>query len=752
MTVNVVRGSRLPGLFLAAGAFVTTLGLSVVSGHLAAQTSLADPSLNAVLYLVEDSTLELFPSDEFGNVVGDASERVPVLAGVNNIEIPLSDPTFMSSFLQRLDPCECDTPVAISRLSLSAPFLEEQVPVSSWVFAGDIQGTRNEGTVLILRAAPGFLDPQVILYMDVDEFSDRAEQRAFWIVFIGTFALVGGIFLTMARWTNVRRDPASQRYTAPRRSLRPVGVPVLVLSGSSVLLMVGLVLQFSGAWSSGVTMDEPLHLEHLRHFFETGVYSSSAYGPATSLLGHFANVARGVETWGTVVATAEAYSVRHLTVAGLGALGVSAVAIISRVLLGSWQWAVVGAAMLVSIPLWVGHSMFNIKDIALAAGYTMVTGALVLAVSQVWTLRARISLGLLFLIAGCLVAIGTRPASAALVAVSSSVALVLWLAMVFPAWSSRTRWRWMAGLTVGIGAVTVAILAALGPILWESIERSTDFPWEGWNLYSGERVESRPGVLALAGVTASYLPIIIVVLSMVGVVLGVSRLLRAMMTRQRLHPTVVGVTLVLVQALGAFIAVALFDPVIYDGGRQILFVIPALAALATFGFHFLLEVLRNLPHYETASGVLAGVVVVALIPPMVNQVQLFPYNYSFYNVVAQGAGVNGSWETDYWGSSIREAAEVVAPGDPVTCRSVGDLNFNIASLEPCATLAPYVGDFAVAKDSTLKENHFWVIRSERTLLWNGPVTSDNCEFHSQVTRPLRGEDVSMAWVYQCEDR
>jgi hypothetical protein len=303
-----------------------------------------------------------------------------------------------------------------------------------------------------------------------------------------------------------------------------------------------------------------------------------------------------------------------------------------------------------------------------------------------------------------------------------------------------------------MGAVTAAVLATFGPILWESIQRSADFPWDGWNLYGGERIESRPGVLALAGVTASYLPIIIVVLSMVGVALGASRLLRAMVTRQRLHPAVAGITLVLVQALGAFLAVALFDPVIYDGGRQILFVIPALAVLATFGFHFLLEVLRNLPHYKTASGVLAGVVAVALIAPMVSQVQLFPYNYSFYNVVAQGAGVNGSWETDYWGSSIREAAEVVAPGDPVTCRNAGDLNLNIGSLKPCEALAPYVGDSAVANESELRDNHFWVIRNERSLAGNGPIASDNCQFHSQVTRTLRGEDVSMAWVYQCEDR
>jgi len=351
-----------------------------------------------------------------------------------------------------------------------------------------------------------------------------------------------------------------------------------------------------------------------------------------------------------------------------------------------------------------------------------------------------------------LIAIGTRPAAVALIAMSSGVAAILWLAMRFSGWSSETRRRVFAGLTAGIGVVTAVLVAIWGPSVWASIERSTDFPWTGWNLYGGDRIESRPGVVALAGVTASYLPIVVVLLLFVGVTLGASRFLRVVVTRQRLHSALVGIILVLVQALAPFMAVALFDSVIYDGGRQVLFIVPAFAVLATYGFHFLLGVLGSLPHHKTATGVLAGVVVLGLMAPMVNQVQLFPYNYSFYNVVAQGAGVNGSWETDYWGSSVREAAEVVAPGDPVTCRSVGDLNFNIGSLEPCGTLAPYVGESGVANESELRDNHFWVIRLERSLAGYGPIASDNCQFHSQVTRTLRGEDVSMAWVYQCEDR
>ena len=71
----------------------------------------------------------------------------------------------------------------------------------------------------------------------------------------------------------------------------------------------------------------------------------------------------------------EAYAVRHLVVAACGLLGVLAVAAIGRRLLGSWRWGLVAAATLMAIPMWPGLSMFDIKDVPAATGYTLVTWA-----------------------------------------------------------------------------------------------------------------------------------------------------------------------------------------------------------------------------------------------------------------------------------------------------------------------------------------------------------------------------------------
>lgn len=80
------------------------------------------------------------------------------------------------------------------------------------------------------------------------------------------------------------------------------------------------------------------------------------------------------------------------------------------------------------------------------------------------------------------------------------------------------------------------------------------------------------------------------------------------------------------------------------------------------------------------------------------------------------------------------------------------MNLNAESLEPCGSLAPYVGDAAMNGTSALSEREFWAAASDRSLAEFGPIDSESCSFHSQVTRILRGEEVSMSRLYVCQDQ
>jgi hypothetical protein len=94
---------------------------------------------------------------------------------------------------------------------------------------------------------------------------------------------------------------------------------------------------------------------------------------------------------------------------------------------------------------------------------------------------------------------------------------------------------------------------------------------------------------------------------------------------------------------------------VYDGARQFLFIVPPLAALAGAGLSTALDALStNVARTGLAMMVGALIVLVGM-----DMIQLHPYEALYYNRSIAGGlrGANGRFETDYWGTSYREAAE-----------------------------------------------------------------------------------------------
>jgi hypothetical protein len=88
---------------------------------------------------------------------------------------------------------------------------------------------------------------------------------------------------------------------------------------------------------------------------------------------------------------------------------------------------------------------------------------------------------------------------------------------------------------------------------------------------------------------------------------------------------------------------------LYDNFRQIIFILPPVFWLAGVVF----EKIKN-TKWQIA------LVTLCLIPGIVGIVRLHPYEYIYYNSFIGGMdGAQGRFELDYWGTSYREAAEVV---------------------------------------------------------------------------------------------
>ena len=98
----------------------------------------------------------------------------------------------------------------------------------------------------------------------------------------------------------------------------------------------------------------------------------------------------------------------------------------------------------------------------------------------------------------------------------------------------------------------------------------------------------------------------------------------------------------------------LAKPVIYDGLRHFLFLIPILVVLAASGaVEFWLGSSRSL-----VKNIVAGLVALNLLVVGVHMVRLHPYEYIYFNELTGGLkGSEGNFDSDYWGASFREAVE-----------------------------------------------------------------------------------------------
>jgi hypothetical protein len=95
-------------------------------------------------------------------------------------------------------------------------------------------------------------------------------------------------------------------------------------------------------------------------------------------------------------------------------------------------------------------------------------------------------------------------------------------------------------------------------------------------------------------------------------------------------------------------------PVMYDGTRLFLFVIPPLAVLSGVSLTWLLT--RVLP--PVSSRVLAALLILVGVVTIVDMVKVHPYEYVLYNRSSGGLpAANNKYETEYWGESYKEGAQ-----------------------------------------------------------------------------------------------
>jgi hypothetical protein len=97
----------------------------------------------------------------------------------------------------------------------------------------------------------------------------------------------------------------------------------------------------------------------------------------------------------------------------------------------------------------------------------------------------------------------------------------------------------------------------------------------------------------------------------------------------------------------------LTNSIVYDNFRQFLFVLPPIFILAGYGIEGIFNKTPSLPWKMVLS-------IVVLIPGVLAIMKLHPFEYIYYNSLVGGVKrAQDFYETDYWCTSYREAADIV---------------------------------------------------------------------------------------------
>jgi len=517
--------------------------------------------------------------------------------------------------------------------------------------------------------------------------------------------------------------------------------------------------------------DQPNHLIKTANWLQTGWYAVPAsgqvpgapseesrapwtYGPAFSLSAHAANLLLGNESPRGISEDQDSQLVRQWTSAAVGLLTVAAVAATALLLTGSRLMALWTAAALVALPAWTGQSFNNLKDLPVAAGYSLITLGLVwLGVTGIDDDRRRPRvLSAAAIALGVLWSMGVRYA----MWVPLGVSLIVFIAVVALYQRNarntlRVVWPAVAGFTLGTTAVLALAfrsLSSIGAFFARSVSTTAEFGTPGTTLTAGVRASETdfPWWYLPAWLGAS-IPVLIGAAALAGIGLVIIRSVRVL---RRGAPYLAAADppvstaplglLVVTQLVVVPLGIVVLGTVISGGIRHVLFVVPAIAVLGGYAAHTGWRTVRHRSGH-VAPWVLAISLSVAIALPVIDQVRLFPYNASYVNIPAALGGVDGQWQTRWRDAGI-EAIESI----PV------DAELWVSRLrEPFATrelrrIAPYLPrQGAQAAGEMAGPGEYWQITG------TNPGPTDGCQQVAAVTRPLRWDQMTVARVLRCND-
>jgi Tfp pilus assembly protein PilF len=332
--------------------------------------------------------------------------------------------------------------------------------------------------------------------------------------------------------------------------------------------------------------------------------------------------------------------------------------------LGSWRSGLIAFVLIISSPVFFGHSMNNPTDIPFAAGCAM---ALYYLIKVLKNLPSPKFTYLLWCGAGIGMAIGSRIGGIVFYAYTG-----LFFAINLIMYARKTSFGQATKLVVPYfitGTTIVLIAHVVGISLWPfgqeavmtnwfvALQKSTSAEFFTYNheLFEGAR-------MYMANVPWYYLPKFIIINAPLGVLAGFVLLLVLFFTWKKNFATTYPYLLVV---LFVFIFPVVYAEVksmyYYNGWRHYLFIYPPLIVLTALGWESLFRMSKS----KVVLGGLTVVIIAFVLSPAMWMVKNHPNQVVYYNELVGGTqGAYGNYEMDYYSNSCREAAEWIAKQHP----------------------------------------------------------------------------------------
>ncbi|HTA77576.1 MAG TPA: hypothetical protein VK791_10490 [bacterium] len=176
----------------------------------------------------------------------------------------------------------------------------------------------------------------------------------------------------------------------------------------------------------------------------------------------------------------------------------------------------------------------------------------------------------------------------------------------------------------------------------------------------------------------------------------------------------------------------ILKPIIYNGLRHYLFLVPILSVMAVIG---MIELYRGVAS-SLAKKATLGLVLLNILMVAVQCVRLYPYDYLYFNELIGGLpGAYGHYETDYEGASLKEATQwlsTVAAQNPNVL-----MNVKIsASQEQC----DYYFRSNMKEQDEVNRANYWVALNKEADFQLTP------NFKNKVVHIVEREGVPLAYV------